>query len=325
MSPRRDLYEVLGVPRSATQEEIKRAYRKLAKEYHPDHNPDDPSAVESFKEVQQAYVVLKDAGKRKDYDRFGEAGVGQWSTDGGGERVYQWGGSSINVEDLEDLFGAFGGGERGPRASIFDQFFGGGRAVAPTRAPRRGADEERTVALTFEQAARGATVTVRLGSKGNKRTETLEVKIPPGVEEGQRIRIKGRGHGGSFGGESGDFHLVCSIQAHPYLWREGSDIYLDLPVSVTEAALGAKIDVPTLDGSVTVSIPPGTATGSKLRLKGRGVRQGGASGEGDQYVVIQIVTPKHLSKEQRALLEKLHEADSSDPRADCVWRKSEGG
>ncbi len=317
-----DYYKVLGVKRSASQEEIKRAYRKLAKRYHPDRNPDDPSAEQKFKEVQQAYQVLSHPDKRAEYDRFGEAGVGQWTTGQRGQKVYQWGTkSSVNLDDLEDLMSAFGGG--GGRASVFDQFFGGirrGRGPAP--APTRGADEERRISLSFEQAVNGAVVSVQLSSKDDGRSETLEVKIPPGVEDGQRIRMSGRGHRGRGGGPPGDFYLVCSIQPHPYFKRRDADIYIEVPVTVAEAALGAKIEVPVIDGPVTLTLPPGTPSGAKLRLKGRGFRKRGRKEQGDQYVIINIVPPKPLTDEQRRLFEQLREQDRSDPRARCAWSQS---
>lgn len=325
MARKRDYYDVLGVGRNASQDEIKRAYRKLAKQYHPDRNPNDASAEAKFKEVQQAYEVLKDAKKRADYDRFGEAGVGAFATGPDGERVYQYGGTRINMEDLESLFEAFGGGGRGPRASVFEQFFGGfgrgRRPPAPPEAPIRGADAERPVRLTLEQAARGATITLRLGSKGNGPVETLDVKVPAGVEEGQRIRIRGRGHRGRHGGGTGDFFLVCEIESHPYFRREGADVYLDLPVSVSEAALGTRIEVPTLEGPVTLTIPAGTVSGAKLRLKGRGMPERGLTARGDQIVVVQIVPPAPMTDEMRAVFERLRGMETQDPRAGCTWAK----
>ena len=319
----RDYYDILGVKRTASADEIKRAYRKLAKQHHPDRNPDDPAAEARFKEVQQAYNVLKDADKRAEYDRFGEAGVGQWSTDPRGQRVYQWGDHSrVNVDDLQDLFSAFGGSGRG-QASIFEQLFGGGRSrrFAPTPAPARGADEEGRVTLSFEQAIHGATVTVQLRSSHNNRSETLDVKIPPGVEDGQRIRLPGKGHAGQYGGPPGDFHLVCSVGRHPYFKREGADIHIEVPVTVAEAALGERIDVPTLDGFASLTLPPGTAGGARLRLSGRGVNKRGGSERGDQYVIIRIVPPTKLTNEQRRLFETLREHDPPDPRATCGWKK----
>lgn len=322
MSQRDDYYRILGVKRTASPDDIKRAYRKLAKRHHPDRNPNDPAAEQRFKEVQRAYDVLGEQEKRAQYDRFGEASVGQWTTDPRGKHVYQWGGnSSIRAEDLEDLFSAFGDGGQQP-ASVFDQLFGGRRAAPPRRpAPKRGLDEERPIALTFEQAVHGAVVTVQLRTGRNDRSETLEVKIPPGVEEGQRIRLSGKGHPGRHGGPPGDFYLACSIQPHTYFERSGADISLDVPLTLSEAALGVKIEVPTIDGRVTVTVPPGTPSGTRLRLKSCGLPKPGSKQRGDQFVNIDIVPPKSLTKEQRRLFEQVREQDAADPRRDCAWAK----
>lgn len=322
MAPQRDYYEVLGVPKSASKEAIKRSYRELAKKYHPDRNPNDPSAEEKFKEVQQAYSVLSDAKKREEYDRFGEVGVGQWQTKPGGQRVYQWGpGHEVRQEDLEDLFSAFGGTGSGP-SSIFEELFGtrrrGGRTRTRVRRPApRGPDIEQGVTLTFDQAVHGATLTLRLQRPDNGRAETIDVRVPAGVEDGQKIRV--RGHGGSSGGESGDLMLVCHVQPHPFFDRRGTDIHLETPISFAEAALGAKIEVPTIDGPTTVTIPPGTSGGTKLRLKGRGIPR--KTGErGDQYLSIRIVAPSSSDPEIRELMQKLKEHDRSDPRAGKGWK-----
>ena len=322
MPKRPDYYETLGVKRTASPDEIKRAYRKLAKKYHPDHNQGDPSAEEKFKEVQQAYQILHDPEKRAEYDRFGEAGVGRWATDPRGQRVYQWGGhSSVDVNDLEDLFSAFGGGGDA-RASVFDQFFGGfGRGQARRPMAERGADETRSILLTFDQMIHGAVVTVHLSSPQEGRSETLDVKIPPGVEEGQKIRVAGKGHPGRDAGSPGDFYLVCSIQPHPYFTRQGADLYVEVPVTVTEASLGAKIEVPSIDGPTTVTLPPGTPSGTRLRLRGHGLAKRGQQGRGDQYVSVVIVPPKELTEEERRLYTQLRDHDRSEPRSRCAWSR----
>lgn len=322
MTQGRDYYEVLGVKRNASPDEIKRAYRKLAKQYHPDRNPDNPTAEQRFKEVQAAYDVLSDPKKRADFDQFGEVGVGRWATTPRGERVYQWGDrSSVNVEDLEDLFSAFGAGSS-PRPSVFDQFFGNVRTGKPRArppTPQRGADETRSINLTFEQAVHGAVVTIRLSSERGKRDETLDVRIPAGVDHGQKIRLTGKGHPGYHGGPPGDFYLECVVQPHPYFKREGADILVDVPVAPHEAALGAKIDVPSLDGFTTVTLPPGTSSGAKLRLKGRGMAARRDDKTGDLYVRVVVVTPTDLTEEERALYHQLRETDQRDPRSDCPW------
>lgn len=316
----KDYYEILGVSRSASDDVIKRTYRKLAKKYHPDRNPDNPQAESKFKEVQQAYDVIRDKEKRAKYDQYGEVGVGQWSNSPHGQKVYQWGGgSSVNINDLEDLFSTFGGGAN---HSVFNDLFGGvGTSPRGTPSvPQRGQDHEQPVQLTFDQAVHGTTITLQLSMGNNNRKETIEVKIPPGVDQGQQIRVAGRipSHRG---GPPGDLYLRCSIQSHPYFSREGSDIYVDVPISVSEAVLGGKIEVPTLDGKVTMSLPPGTASGSRLRLKSKGILKKGGSLRGDQYVNIKIVPPSELTDDQRRLFEELGKQDMTNPRLQCPWSK----
>ncbi len=313
----RDFYNILSVSKTASDDEIKRAYRKLAKKYHPDRNPDNPKAEEKFKEVQQAYDTLGDSEKRSQYDQYGEVGVGQWSTDPRGQKVYSWGGSgsAVGVDDLEDLFSSFGGG--GKRASIFDEIFGGQRG-RQSMASQRGQDHQQNITLTFEQAIRGTTLTLQMKMGHNGRPETIEIKIPAGVSQNQKIRIAGRVPG-LRGGPPGDLYLVCDIKPHAYYTREGLDLYVDVPVSITEAVLGGKIDVPTLDGKVSMSLPPGTPGGTRLRLKGKGVQKKGDAPGGDLYVVINMTPPTELTDDQRQLFEQLKEIDLIDPRAKCPW------
>lgn len=311
MANRRDHYEVLGVKKNSTPDEIKRAYRTLSKKYHPDRNPNDPSAEAKFKEVQHAYSVLNDPKKREQYDQYGDVAVGEWQTRPTGEKVYQWGGGSqVRSEDLEDLFSAFGGGGAGE--SIFEQIFGGaGRRGAGRGASRQPPpDQFHDVHLNFDQAIHGTTLSLRVGRARGE--QTIEVKIPAGVENGQKIRVRGQGASAN-GGPAGDIILVVHVAPHPYFRREGADIYVDLPVSVTEAVLGAKVEVPTVQGRGTVTLPPGTPSGSKLRLRGQGVAT--RSGEhGDQYVVIQIVPHKSLSSASKKLYEQIRELGEPNPR-----------
>jgi len=316
----KDHYKTLGVDRSASADEIKRAYRRLSKQHHPDRNPDDPSAEDRFKEVQHAYSVLKDTDKRAQYDRFGDVAVGDFHTDPRGQQAYQWGGgSSVNVEDLEELFSAFGGGGA-RRPSVFDQFFRRGKGQPTPPRPQRGPDEDKTLSLTFMQAVEGTTLEVHLRSGQNgSSTEKLEVKIPAGVEHGQRIRLKGRGHVGAGGGPRGDLFLVCSVAKHPFFVRQGTDIHLEVPVTISEAALGAKIEIPSIAGPTTVTIPPGTPGGTKLRLKNRGMTTAGKGKQGHQYIVIRIVPPPKMSDDQRKLFEQLKEHESDNPRANIGW------
>jgi DnaJ-class molecular chaperone len=317
----RDLYDILGVERTASPEEIKRAYRKLAKKHHPDHNPNDPKAEIAFKEIQHAYSVLKDKDKREHYDRFGHFGAGDFQTDQTGHNVYTWGtgGSRINVEDLEDLFSGFssaGAAERGP----FERFFrqaGVGQGRKRSR-PVRGKDLRHRINLAFEQAILGATVEVDIPSatSGANQGETLNVKIPPGIEDGKRIRLKNKGMPGTDGGPRGDMFLICAVRPHRYFRREERDVYIDLPLTIPEAALGTKVDVPTLAGVITLTIPPGTSGGTKLRLKGRGVPAHGGKPAGDQFIVVRVIVPKHLTAEQVKLMEQLAATLHDNPRAE---------
>ncbi|NLX23469.1 MAG: J domain-containing protein [Phycisphaerae bacterium] len=334
--PQRDYYEILGVSRTASADEIKRAYRKLAKKYHPDHNPHDKTAETRFKEVQAAYEVLHDPQKRREYDQFGHAGRGAgqpgWRSAPSGEHVYTWrsgGGPDIPVENLEDLFQVFagGGGMGGGRGSVFEDFFressrGSHRRrsrSAPREAEEPRPDIEHPVSLTFDQAIHGTTLDLRVTPGGGGDSQTVSVKIPAGVAHGQRIRVRGQGNRAGPHSSPGDLYIVCQVQPHRYFRRIGNDIYLDLPVTLTEAALGAKIEIPTLDGRTVLTVPPGTASGAKLRLKERGVKPPGKQPRGDLYALIRIVPPRSLTPRQRELLEELRTSGEGSPRADLGW------
>jgi DnaJ-class molecular chaperone len=314
-----DYYQVLGLTKGASKEEIRKAHRKLARENHPDANPNNPQASERFKQVQEAYDVLSDEKKRELYDRFGKnyehaarAGAGAGGPNpfpGGGFQQFG-GGSPI---DLGELFGQGG--------IDFGDFFGGsgggggarGRGRKP---PSRGADLRATVRIPFQTAVQGGSVDVAIDRNGS--TETLSVKVPPGVGEGQVIRLSGQGSPAARNGNAGDLYLTIEIEPHPYFRREGSNLLLDLPVTPCEAVLGAKIEVPTLsEGQVVVTIPPGTSSGVKLRLRGKGVVDPQTHQPGDQYVVIKIVVPKTVSSEDKQLYQKLAANDAS-PRKN-LW------
>ncbi|HSU66603.1 MAG TPA: J domain-containing protein, partial [Tepidisphaeraceae bacterium] len=329
--------------KTASADEIRKAHRKLALKYHPDRNKGNKDAEDRFKEIQEAYDVLSDDTKRANYDQFGHAGVGaggprggpnggdpaeafrraQGGAGGGGRTTWRPS-PGVSVEDFDPS--QFGGG--GDFADIFDQLFGarggaaggaagfgrgGTRGRVRTEAPR-GQDVEHGVTLSFEQAARGTTLPLQI-TRGPGQTETIEIKIPPGVKDGSRIRIKGRGE--QAGGEPGDLFIITHVTPHPYFRREGLDIYLDLPLSMYEALRGTKVQVPTLDGPVTLTIPPGTSSNAKLRIKGRGVERG--SEKGDQYAVTKIVVPKHLDEDDRKLIDQIEAKHPINARADVKW------
>ena len=333
---KRDYYEVLGVPKTANADEIRKAHRKLVRQYHPDANKNNAKMEEKFKEVQEAYDVLSDETKKKNYDQFGHAGVdaGMGGQPGGADpfeafrRAQQnprgrggarWQAApNVSVEDFD-----LGGEGAGGFGDIFEQFFGaqrGGRGAQPesrgrTRAaPQRGEDIEYPVTLTFAQAARGMTLPLQINRDG--KLETIDVKIPAGVKEGSRVRIKGRGQQ-TIGGEPGDLYIVTKVLPHPYFRREGVDIYLDVPVSLYEALLGTKLEVPTLDGPVTLTIPAGTSSGAKLRIKGRGIERGAE--KGDQFVVPRVMVPKTLDEESKEQVKSLQAKNPVDARVDIKW------
>lgn len=291
----KDYYNILGVSRNATEEEIKKAYRSLARKYHPDLHPDKKKEMEArFKEINEAYGVLSDPKKRSDYDLTGRAvfepGIGGFPGAGG-----------IRFEDIGA--GNFGGFE-----DIFSEIFGGrGR-----RMPQRGADMEYTVELDFVSAAKGTEVKIPVvrttGSEG------LTVKIPPGVKDGSRVRVAGKGDAGTEGGPPGDLYIITSIRPHRHFRMKVNDIYVDVPVTVQEAMLGATVEVPTVDGFTAIKIPPGTQGGQKLRIKGKGIYGVHGAARGDEYVVINIAVPKKLDERSKALVEELGRINPYEPR-----------
>jgi curved DNA-binding protein len=282
----RDHYETLGVPRDASNEEIRGAYRRLARENHPDVNK-APGAEDRFKEISEAYEVLRDPETRTRYDRTGsarDAGFDPGFGDGDGVRV------EFGDGDFDDIFDSLFGG-RG---------FGGGRRGGSSR---RGGDVEAVLQLDLEEAARGGRRRLSLDGRD------YEVDIPAGVRDGQTIRLAGEGGQGSRGGPPGDVLLRVRIRPHPRFRVDGDDLEVDLPVAPWEAALGARVRVPTLDGNAQVSVPGGSSCGRRLRLRGQGL------GDGDLYAVVKIVVPKDLGARERELFEQLAQASSFDPRA----------
>jgi len=347
---KRDYYEILGVQRGASDQEIKSAYRKLALQFHPDRNPNNPDAEEKFKECSEAYAVLADSEKRGLYDRFGHAGVG-----GAGAGV---GFDASVFQDFSDIFGEFFG---------FGDLFGGGRGGRRSRS-QRGADLREDITLEFEEAVFGVEkqITYRKhencevcsgsGSAGGKapttcrscggrgqvryqqgffsiartcpncqgagsvisdpctkckgegrvlQSKTIDAKVPAGVEDGTRIRFSGVGEAGIHGGPPGDLYVVLHVKEHPFFQRQGTDLYCIVPISMTQAALGAEIPVPTLDGEHTLKIPEGTQSGTVLKIRNKGVPVLNGHGKGDLFVEVRMQTPTKLSKRQRELLLEL--------------------
>ncbi len=350
---KRDYYEVLGVSRTSGDQEIKSAYRKLALQYHPDRNPDNPEAEERFKECSEAYAVLADAEKRARYDRFGHAGVGSAAGQG-------FGGFDPNVfNDFQDIFGDLVG---------FGDVFGQGGGRRRTRA-QRGADLREDLTLEFEEAVFGVTKQVQMrrleecdqckgtgvapgkspincttcGGRGQMRYQqgfftitracstcggagklivdpctqcrgqgritrarTVTAKVPAGVDEGARILYSNEGEAGVFGGPPGDLYIVLHVKEHTFFERDGKDLHCTVPISISQAALGAEIHVPTLEGEDKLKIPEGTQTGATFKLKNKGVPVLNGRGRGDLFVDVKVQTPSKLTKRQRELLEELH-------------------
>lgn len=341
---KKEYFKILGLKPGSSDKEIRSAYKKLAKKYHPDVNPGNKQAEEKFKEISEAYEVLSDPEKRSKWESgdldfesfFRNAGAarGPGASARGAETF-----SSFRFNDAEDL------------GAVFENLFGGtagrGRAGAARR-PFPGADLQYQASIGFEEAVRGTTLRIPLartvactachgtgsiragktsvepcttcGGTGTRRvSETIQVRIPPGAEDGSRVRVAGKGEGGEGGGPSGDLYVVLQVQPHPYFRREGKDIILDVPLTVSEAALGTRIDVPTIDGRVTLTVPGGSSSGQRLRLKGRGVPSRSNASRGDQIVVLQIVTPRTLNPQSRKVFEELQRLNLDNPREGTGW------
>ena len=303
---KRDFYEVLGVSRSASQDEIRKAYKKLAKKFHPDVKPADPDAEKKFSEITEAYDALSDDAKRKAYDQIGHSARGGA---GGGNPFQGFGGGGGGGSfDLDDILGGMFGGGGNP--------FGGGGRRGQART-QKGQDAKAEITVPFIVAVEGGEHSVSL--QNGTKSERLSVRIPAGIEDGQSIRLAGQGNPGSGGGPAGDLIVTVHIATHPWFRRDGQNLLVDVPISPSEAALGAKVDVPTLtEGTVVLTVPPGTSSGAKLRLRGKGVLNHKTGDRGDQFVVLKISVPKDLSDEARALYEKLAELNPRDPR-EGLW------
>lgn len=339
-----DFYSVLGISKTATKDEIGKAYRKLAKKYHPDLHPDDKDAKAKFQEVQEAFDVLNDDDKRKKYDQFGPgfenmSGAGPGGPGGpgaGGFRGGQWSGAGpgggtweFNMNDIfgaggpqgagagagagfdpRDIFSQFGGGAG---ASGFSGFGGGGRR---RRAPVRGNDLHSTLSISFEESVLGSEANVRIQS-GSGEVKTVTAKIPAGIEDCKKLRLAGLGETSPNGGAAGDLVLEISVRPHPVFTRNGKDLLLRLPVTISEAVLGAKVPIPTPKGEGVLNIPAGTSSGRKLRVKGLGVQM--KSGAGDLLVEIMINVPTGISPEEAETLRGLDKKYSGNLRSGIAW------
>ncbi|MCX7842684.1 MAG: molecular chaperone DnaJ [Clostridia bacterium] len=364
MANKRDYYEVLGVGRNASDAEIKKAYRKLAKQYHPDVNPGDKAAEARFKEVNEAYEVLSDQQKRSKYDQFGHAGI-----DPNGFGGFQGGYGDFDFGGIGDIFETFFGGSS----------FGGRSGAKARRGPQKGADLKCSMEIAFEEAAFGVEREINVrrmencttcegtgakpgtspsacahcngtgqvqykqstpfgqfvniktcdvchgegriitspctacGGKGKiSKSVVIKINVPAGIDDGQTISLRGEGEPGSKGGPSGDLYITVRVKPHPIFQRQGTDVLCDIPITFVQAALGAELEVPTLDGKVKYNIPEGTQTGSVFRLKGKGIPFLRGNGRGDQYVKVVIEVPKHLSEKQKALLKEFAEISGEE-------------
>ncbi|MBL7664256.1 MAG: molecular chaperone DnaJ [Bacteriovoracaceae bacterium] len=341
---KRDYYEILGVQKSSSKDEIKKAYRKLAMQYHPDRNPNNKDAEAKFKEASEAADVLLNEEKKARYDQFGHAGVDGQGMGGGFGGGFGGGGFEDLGDIFGDIFGEFMGGGGGRR---------GGRSSGPRA--RAGADLQQVIDVTFEEAAFGVEKEISLvkseikeGTKPQKcdmclghgqikrqqgfftiaqtcpkcggagetaervnKKVNLSVKVPAGIDEGQRLKLSGEGEAGAHGGPRGDLYVLIRIKEHEFFKRDASDVYCDVPISFSQAALGADVEVPTLGGKVSVKIPMGTQSGKKMRLKNKGIARLGGYGFGDQIINIIVETPSKLSIEQKELFERLAELEET--------------
>jgi curved DNA-binding protein len=295
----KDYYEMLGVSKTASDDEIKRAYRKLAMKYHPDRNANKKEAEERFKELNEAYAVLSDKEKRKQYDTFGKEGFHQRFSQ---EDIFRG-------FDFEDIFSSLFGG-RGRRESrsggrggfdfgdIFSRAYQGG-----ARSPQKGQDALYELPITLEEAAFGGEKRISIPKNG--KVEEINVRIPAGIPSGKKLRVSGKGMEGRSGGPAGDLYLQISIRPHPVFDREGDDITVETEIGFSEAVLGTTIEVPTLEGTKKVKVPPGTQSHTKMRLRSLGVPHFQGTGKGDEYVKVIVRVPKRVNDKSRKLIEEL--------------------
>jgi DnaJ-class molecular chaperone len=299
----RDPYEVLGVARNASDDDIKKSYRKLARQFHPDRNPGDKQAEAKFKEVQEAYDLLSDKTKRAQYDQFGFAGP-QFGGGPGGFRWQGGQGQQVDPEDIASILRQFGMGGMGGMGGIDQEELFGQRPRGRTRRARPAPEAvEHDITVPFMTAAQGGVVQLSVDD------HQLDVKIPAGFEDGKKLRVAGQGVAG------GDVILTIHVEPHPFFQREGNNLILEVPLSIAEAILGGKVDVPTLDGTwVTVKVPPGTSSGNRLRLRGKGIAGG------DQYLTFKIMALPPANERSRELTEEFARLNPQNPRAGLGWK-----
>jgi DnaJ-class molecular chaperone len=315
----KDPYTTLGVGRDASAEDIQKAYRKLARKYHPDMNPDDATAKSKFQEVQSAFEVLSDPEKRQRFDQFGTAEDFPGRAPGGQAKWTYSTGPQTYPFDLNDLFG----GEHaetesaGGFADLFKQFRRGAGSQRRAAQPTRGADLKSELIVPFASAVLGgeAALTVQ---RADGTVENIKLKIPIGVDDGKKIRLRGQGQPGEDGAPPGDILVTVRVSPHPFFRRSGDRLEVRVPVTLAEAALGAKIDVSTPHGTITLSVPPGASSGTKLRIKGHGVRPKNGP-PGDLFAEIQIVLPEKLTDQEREQLSTISAAHPQRPRAELRW------
>ncbi len=373
-STKTDYYELLGVSRKASAKDIRAAFRKLARKYHPDLNPGDKASEEKFKQLQEAYDVLSDSKKRQMYDQYGfyseNVPTGDYGQGGpGGENVN----FDFNGFDFSGGSGATGAGGGASFRDLFSQFFGGRGGAGIEEEAEPGSALEYKLEIDFWDAVRGAVKKLQItrhgtgaigspqtcptchgagtvqqaagkmrfnvpcsrcggsgklrtacktcGGEGRvRRTETIDVRIPAGVASGGRVRVPGKGNAGTIGAPAGDLYLLVEVRPHPFFERRGNDLYTKVPITVSEATLGAKVEVPTIDGRSIVRIPPATNSGSTLRLREKGVPSARNGTRGDQYVEIQVVVPKPTDERVRNIMKELETVAPDDPRKDLFTK-----
>ena len=338
MEERKDYYKILGIDKNADENTIKKAYRKLAKKYHPDTNAGNAQAAEKFKQITEAYSVLSDPEKKKMYDQFGSAdyqgGQGPFGGANGGYQEFHFEGGDMD-DILKNIFGGgfsgrsagagggsrsyhfgggFGEGFSGGNSGFGSGFgsgnsgFGDGFSGTGSSFGGRGSDLHADITVSFDEAALGGDKVIHLSDPSAPgRTQSLQVHIPAGIDDGQTIQLSGKGEAGDKGGPNGDLFLTIRVHPHQMFKREGTNVFIDMPISFVQAALGATVQVPTLDGPVELKIPEGTQTGSKFRMKGRGIPSIRSKVRGDQYVTVNVEVPRNLNSKQKELLREFEE------------------